>query len=223
MSYSAKERPTRECRFCGEVFSLSVARFNQNQHFCGKSCSAKAKRKAPLMCSVYYRTCPECSTQFATHRPHKSFCSPACKGQPATRAKVCSVCSATYTLPPNNRGDLSPLFCSQQCRSAARRAYTRAYVEANRAEFKATKNAILRRNRTFVRACKSKPCTDCGKCYHHEVMEYDHVVGKKAFSISTARSVGLDRLRAEIDKCELVCANCHRMRHVRRKEIKLSA
>jgi len=60
-------------------------------------------------------------------------------------------------------------------------------------------------------------CTDCNKFYHPWVMEFDHLRDKKA-NISTLanQKCTLKRLLREIDKCELVCANCHRLRTYRR-------
>lgn len=55
------------------------------------------------------------------------------------------------------------------------------------------------------------PCIDC-----HEadiiVLEFDHVRGEKIAAISTMLSnlVSEDILKAEIAKCEIRCANCHR-------------
>jgi hypothetical protein len=47
-------------------------------------------------------------------------------------------------------------------------------------------------------------------------MDLDHVHGAKEFKVSEAvqRCYGLvfERVRAEIAKCEVVCANCHRIR-----------
>jgi hypothetical protein len=62
---------------------------------------------------------------------------------------------------------------------------------------------------------KNKPCMDCGREYPPCVMEFDHVRGEKKFEISKIKySVGA--LRAELAKCELVCANCHRIRTMNR-------
>lgn len=61
------------------------------------------------------------------------------------------------------------------------------------------------------------PCADCGEVYPHYVMDYDHL-GDKEFEISDrpgGRSK--ERLLAEIAKCELVCANCHRERSHQRR------
>lgn len=55
-------------------------------------------------------------------------------------------------------------------------------------------------------------CTDCGT---HElcVLDFDHISGKTANVIDLARSgCSVERLRTEIARCEIRCANCHRRR-----------
>ena len=61
---------------------------------------------------------------------------------------------------------------------------------------------------------KSKPCMDCGRTYPHYVMDFDHVRGTKDMNVSAGARNGWspERLQTEIGKCELVCANCHRIR-----------
>ncbi len=58
------------------------------------------------------------------------------------------------------------------------------------------------------------PCMDCGMTYHPYVMEFDHREDEeKIASVSSMlRMCGWDKILAEIAKCDLVCANCHRMR-----------
>lgn len=52
-------------------------------------------------------------------------------------------------------------------------------------------------------------------------MEFDHVRGEKTANIAKLVSAGsLGPVLQELDKCELVCANCHRIRHLRRREAK---
>jgi len=97
-----------------------------------------------------------------------------------------------------------------------RAAYNRKYYERGGAALIRKHNAAAkRRNRKLVMAFKeSTPCVDCGRRYPHYVMDFDHVQGTKAGDISTmaGKPVGEASLRAEIGKCELVCANCHRGR-----------
>lgn len=65
-----------------------------------------------------------------------------------------------------------------------------------------------------VRGLKAFPCTDCGVQYPHYVMDFDHrEPEKKVAPISRFKSsTPMETLVAEIEKCDLVCANCHRER-----------
>tara|TARA_Y100000310_G_C20309159_1_gene635412 strand:- start:340 stop:696 length:357 start_codon:yes stop_codon:yes gene_type:complete len=59
---------------------------------------------------------------------------------------------------------------------------------------------------------KTAACTDCGET-NPIVLEFDHVRGKKLGRIARlARDGSLEDLKLEIAKCEVVCANCHRIR-----------
>ena len=72
----------------------------------------------------------------------------------------------------------------------------------------------IERNRRFVREVKTAgACADCGGTFHHCQMDFDHRPGEtKSFELSDVKKQSLDRIRREIRKCDLVCANCHRMR-----------
>lgn len=76
----------------------------------------------------------------------------------------------------------------------------------------------------FIRDAKAKPCSDCGGEFHYAAMDFDHVRGEKAGEVAEfQRSGNLPRLIAEIEKCDLVCANCHRVRTWdRRRQAKAS-
>lgn len=67
----------------------------------------------------------------------------------------------------------------------------------------------------LINSYKSKPCTDCGVSYPPYVMDLDHIdPTKKVLKISTMRrrKMAFDKIIEEMDKCEVVCANCHRER-----------
>lgn len=62
---------------------------------------------------------------------------------------------------------------------------------------------------------KLHPCVDCGES-DPLVLEFDHL-RDKTFNIARAMpDRGWDSILAEIEKCEVVCANCHRRRTLRR-------
>jgi hypothetical protein len=67
--------------------------------------------------------------------------------------------------------------------------------------------------REYVRKVKSQPCSDCGQSFPYYVMDLDHVRGEKFRTVNKlAGRVGMKRLIEEVDKCDVVCANCHRIR-----------
>ncbi|KKM26834.1 hypothetical protein LCGC14_1580840 [marine sediment metagenome] len=57
-------------------------------------------------------------------------------------------------------------------------------------------------------------CVDCGYDKHLAALEFDHVRGEKDcdIAIMLTSGAGWEALVAEANKCDLVCANCHRVR-----------
>ncbi len=61
-------------------------------------------------------------------------------------------------------------------------------------------------------------CYDCGEIYNPACYEFHHVnMEEKSFSISSYLTLGWERLQKELDKCVMLCANCHRIRHSKRR------
>ena len=68
--------------------------------------------------------------------------------------------------------------------------------------------------KAFIDRVKTdNPCKDCGDLFKACQMDFDHT-GEKTGSIANLLSDGADLevIKAEIAKCDLVCANCHRER-----------
>lgn len=99
---------------------------------------------------------------------------------------------------------------------AKKLAYQSKYrkTEAGRAN----KNAAQARHRGELRAVvqrtKDVPCADCGRRYPSYVMDFDHRRGKKRMVVARMAAGGYSvaSVLAEIAKCDVVCANCHRIR-----------
>jgi hypothetical protein len=64
----------------------------------------------------------------------------------------------------------------------------------------------------FLREHKlSTGCADCGYREHHAALEFHHVGDDKEINLSFAKSV--NQAKQEMGKCEVLCSNCHRIRH----------
>lgn len=100
-----------------------------------------------------------------------------------------------------------------------RRPPTKEYVkksyQRNRQWYLDHQKERRERWRAYLIAAKDKPCADCAKKYPYYVMDFDHREGvEKVRTVGqmVARQVPVSILQAEIDKCDLVCSNCHRER-----------
>ena len=96
-------------------------------------------------------------------------------------------------------------------KAAARRFYlaNTALAKERAVVFKAI---AMKRNREYVdRYLKNHPCVDC-KESDIIVLEFDHIGDQKidAISVAIRNCWAISKLQAEIDKCEVRCANCHR-------------
>ncbi len=81
-----------------------------------------------------------------------------------------------------------------------------------------TKNTIDRQ-RKFKKECveyKGGCCEKCGYSKYIGALEFHHKdPSKKEFSIAHVKLTTFsDKIRTELDKCELLCANCHREAHI---------
>ncbi len=80
--------------------------------------------------------------------------------------------------------------------------------------YRDTKNKLREKYRQWlIDYKKEQKCIKC-KISDHRVLEFHHL-GDKENDIATLfhRSSGLDRIKREIKKCVVVCANCHKIMH----------
>ena len=93
---------------------------------------------------------------------------------------------------------------------------SRKHYLKNRAARIADKNARKKRNRVFVQEYKrNNPCIRCGEsdpC----CLDFHHLDKSSKFANlaeMAGRGFGLNKIIAEILKCVILCANCHRKQH----------
>ena len=87
---------------------------------------------------------------------------------------------------------------------------------ADRAEY--LKQAVARRRKTIREKLieyKGGKCSNCGYSKFNEALELHHRDStKKDFGLSAhGLTRSWEKVKAEADKCDLLCANCHREVH----------
>jgi len=67
----------------------------------------------------------------------------------------------------------------------------------------------------FLRGLRQVPCDDCRGVFPPHMMDFDHRdPSKKLFTLAGGHALLMSRhkLIAEVEKCDVVCANCHALR-----------
>ena len=119
--------------------------------------------------------------------------------------KICYMCKASPVAYPT----------SKRCRTC-----NADYMRNHYKKSASMRSAVKKRSeyrQSFINTIKDLPCQDCGVKFPPECMDFDHRDPElKSFQVSLSAvgssSERMHRLMLEVSKCDLVCANCHRIR-----------
>lgn len=99
------------------------------------------------------------------------------------------------------------------------REYVKLHYQNNKNLYKsrAKKNRKIHieRNKKFVNDFKeAKQCCDCSGKFVAIQLDFDHLGENKDKNIAQMVNMAysIERIKQEIEKCEVVCASCHRLR-----------
>jgi len=99
--------------------------------------------------------------------------------------------------------------------------FGKTHYQRNKSYYLSRNKVRRNRNRDFVHKIKvERGCIDCSN-KDGRVLEFDHLPQyHKVVDISIACNNGwsLEHLQREIDKCEVRCANCHKIKEAERYE-----
>ena len=138
--------------------------------------------------------------------------------------RACTKCGELKPLeafPPVRRGEPK---LQSWCRDCFAEANARNYRKNHQRE----KTRLLRQvaerraevREKIIEYLHEHPCVDCGE-RDIVVLEFDHVADKVAdISVYAGGGRSWARVKAEIDKCEVRCANCHRRKTRERSAIR---
>lgn len=133
--------------------------------------------------------------------------------------KICSNCKLEKPESEFFFKNKSKNLLHSTCKECKREIDRKAYKEnrndrAQKIRINSIKQA--KEAREFVRTIKeSSKCKICGDCRWY-VLDFHHIRNSFLFiSNMVQNGSSIQRIRKEIDKCEILCANCHREVHYR--------
>jgi len=100
------------------------------------------------------------------------------------------------------------------------KAAQKAWYEKNKElTYYRSKSSREKRREVIRKIKESSPCVDCNISYPYFVMHFDHLDSSTKINKISAllQTKGIEDTLKEIEKCELVCANCHSIRTWKRQ------
>lgn len=126
----------------------------------------------------------------------------------ATTNKICSECSELFESTTKRQ-----LVCSAKCRvSKSRRLKKEGHIPVPVKPF-SNRDLQMKRRRIINEYKVQQGCMDCGYNKHPAALDFDHRdPSVKRFNISQDPKRSWKEIEEEVSKCDVVCANCHRIR-----------
>lgn len=101
------------------------------------------------------------------------------------------------------------------------KAYLKSHYKNNKQYYlDRNKIAVKEKSDYLIQLRTNTVCMDCKRNYPHYIMQFDHRDGRqKVNNVTGLVANSWKKLLAEIEKCDLVCANCHASRTYHRRII----
>lgn len=118
--------------------------------------------------------------------------------------KTCLICSKEFEIKNNKQTT-----CSKQCRSE----FKKEYLKKRGYEYEKLVTWRIKQKNKAVEY-KGGKCVICKYDRCKSALEFHHIdPSEKDFNISSTKNRKFEDIINELDKCILVCANCHREIH----------
>ena len=134
--------------------------------------------------------------------------------------KCCSQCKQEKDLSEYRRDRSTKSGYTGYCKVCARRMQKSTYMSTYGDKVKVQNKANRQRNADKIKEYKSThPCVKCGET-DVACLEFHHSdPTAKEFTIGNSLQRSWPKLIAEIEKCIVVCSNCHKKHHAGRFEL----
>lgn len=125
---------------------------------------------------------------------------------------MCNISKSVTEFGKNSsKSDKLQTHC-KSCRSSRGKTWyaQNTHVQKSRA-YPRNKSVLLENRKRIYEYLSQHPCVDCGES-RPVVLEFDHVRGVKRMAVASMTRYSWKSISEEISKCEVRCANCHRIK-----------
>ena len=135
--------------------------------------------------------------------------------------KICTKCKLSLPLSEfyNHKGRSKPFSYCKKCNSKRVKEYYNRNKPLVRKNANKNRKEHLLESKKLIDERRDSPCCDCKNRFPIVCMDFDHLPEyAKMFSVCEARHryFNLEKIKTEMEKCEVVCSNCHRIRTSKR-------
>lgn len=121
-------------------------------------------------------------------------------------------CINGHEFTPENTGYRSSYRYCRECQKLRTIKYNEKHPDRQAARVARTKNNARAIKSNLVEY-KGRKCADCNGVFHPCVYHFDHRDPRnKNKGVAQIMHRPLEEIKKEVDKCDLVCANCHAIR-----------
>ena len=130
--------------------------------------------------------------------------------------KECSVCNKTKAVTEfykmKRKGGFYYTPDCKQCRCKVVKKWREENQQTVYKMEKAKRNKRREEKTAIVLELKKRGCSSCGGQFEHYQLDFDHVRGKKVQEIAcmVRNATAVSTFKKELEKCDLMCAICHR-------------
>jgi len=134
------------------------------------------------------------------------------------KTQKCSICKEEHPATLEYFGKHGTRGLDTYC-SPCRHKKTRDYYHSHKEKMKSQSTEWKRVQRQKINELKDTLyCLKCNESRNH-LLDFHHIDPiQKDFQISQGEAYGWEKVKQEIDKCVVLCSNCHRDFHYQEKQ-----
>jgi len=124
--------------------------------------------------------------------------------------KICSSCNKEQPLENFSLRNKNTEIRNTWCKNCNKK-YNKEHYQKNKIKYLEKSKSYEKNNRKYMYDyLKNHPCEECGET-RIAALQFDHIeIKNKSFTIGHyGRKTGIVKLKEEIEKCRILCANCH--------------